>query len=88
MFAGQVVNLASVILEVVEFPNIVLQSALCVEHPRALAPVQGHRRPAVGEHLDLGAAGVDHGLDRNDQPILKDSAAAALSVVGYFGGFV
>src|SRR5260370_25768912 len=44
----------------------------------AVAPIDGYGSPAVLEHTNFGAAGVDHGLDGEDQ--------ACLEAVGVVGG--
>src|SRR5687767_1380860 len=43
--------------------------------------VLGHGRPAVGQRLHLGPAGVDHGLDGEHQARLQPHARAAAAVV-------
>ena len=41
--------------------------------------VLGHRRPAVGEDLHLGPAGVDHRLDGEEHPFAQQGAVLGLA---------
>src|SRR5882724_12969321 len=45
------------------------------------AAVAGHRRPSVLFQLDLGTAGVEHGLDRQHHPLTQADAAVGLPEV-------
>ena len=43
--------------------------------------VLGHRGPAVGKHLHLVAAGVDHGLDGEEHALAQGQPGAGLAVM-------
>lgn len=50
--------------------------------------VLGYDGPTVSQFPDIGFAGIDHGLDREDHPFLEFDACAGFPVVQHLGIFM